>query len=89
LGCNVLEFVVDMGFDAPFGFGILPLACESLEFRPFDEKGGAFVEGAFEFAIVPGGCDDWACENAPVKDLKVCISPQTKVKYHFAEKTEV
>ena len=59
MGCNVLEFVVDMGFEAPFGFGILALACESLGFRPFDEKGGrAFVGGAFEFAIVPGGCVD-------------------------------
>jgi hypothetical protein len=54
----VLEFVVDMGFEAPFGFGMLALACESLV-RPFDEKGGrAFVGGAFEFAIAPGGCDD-------------------------------
>ena len=48
-----------MGFEAPFGFGILAPACESLGFRPFDEKGGrALVGGAFEFAIVPGGCVD-------------------------------
>jgi hypothetical protein len=55
LGCNVLE----LGFEAPFGFGILAPGCESLEFRPFVEKGGrTFVEGAFEFEIVPDGCDD-------------------------------
>lgn len=82
MGCNVLEFVVDMGFEAPFGFGILALACESLGFRPFDEKGGrAFVGGAFEFAIVPGGCVDWDCENAPVKDLKVA--------YYFRDKSKI
>ena len=50
---------MDIGFEAPFGFGILALECASLGFSPFDEKGGrAFVGGAFEFAIVPGGCDD-------------------------------
>lgn len=56
----MLEFAVGgMGFEAPLGFDILALACESLEFRPFDEKGGrTFVGGAFEFAIAPGGCVD-------------------------------
>lgn len=48
-----------MGFEVPFEFGMFALTCGSLEFRPFDEKGGsAFVEGAFAFAIVPGGCVD-------------------------------
>ena len=55
----MLELVAGIRFEAPFGFGILGLACGSLEFRPFDEKGGrAFVGGAFEFAVVPGGCVD-------------------------------
>lgn len=55
----MLVFAVGMGFEAPFGFGILALACESPGFSRFDEKGGrAFVRGAFEFAIVPGGCVD-------------------------------
>ena len=59
MGCNVLEFAVGMGFEVPFEFGMFALTCGSLEFRPFDEKGGsAFVEGAFAFAIVPGGCVD-------------------------------
>ena len=81
----MLVFVVDMGFGAPFGFGILALACGSLGFRPFDGKGGAF-----EFAIVPGGCVDCVCENAPVKRFKIRILLQEdKAKYHFADKTKV